>query len=154
MTITYNPDGPLAKLDLLEEVAKIDCPSRCHYLFDSEGFVRGYFGNEFYDLGDKCSGSVDSERKRDTTAHTTSSANQAKEIIRGAGQRGNIRIPRSELRNILLEALMKEAREIASKYADFQHNDAPFDIDGSSNFFLLNGTASWFPILIAPCSQK
>lgn len=132
MTISYNPDGPLAKLDLLEEVAKRDCPSRCHYLFDSEGFVRGYFGNEFYDLGDKRSGSVDSEGRRDITADTTSVANEAREIIRGLGQRGNIRIPRSELRNILFEALMKEAREIASKYADSQRTDAPIDVDGSS----------------------
>lgn len=33
LTISYNPKGPLAKLNLLEDVAIQDCPSRSHYIF-------------------------------------------------------------------------------------------------------------------------
>lgn len=79
MTLTYDPNGPLQNLGVLEEVAKRDCPSRCHYLFTSEGVVKGYFGNAFYK-------EVESNK-------------------RGTGQRGNLRIPRSELRSILWKAL-------------------------------------------------
>jgi 2-polyprenyl-6-methoxyphenol hydroxylase-like FAD-dependent oxidoreductase len=33
LTLTYNPNGPLAQMGLLEQVAQRDCPSRSHYLF-------------------------------------------------------------------------------------------------------------------------
>ncbi len=79
MTLTYDPNGPLQKLGVLEEVAKRDCPSRCHYLFTAEGVIKGYFGNAFY--------------------------KQEELSKRGSGQRGNLRIPRSELRSILWKTL-------------------------------------------------
>ena len=47
LTLTYNPKGPLASLGLLEDVAQKDCPSRSHYEFDPQGYIRGYFGNKF-----------------------------------------------------------------------------------------------------------
>ena len=94
MTITYNPDGPLAKLGVLESVAKEDCPSRCHYIFDNEGYIRGYFGNAFYKQDDN---------------------NDGKSSSRGAGQRGNLRIPRARLRSILFDALMSEAEKVEAK---------------------------------------
>ncbi len=84
MTLTYDPNGPLQKLGVLEEVAKRDCPSRCHYLFTAEGIVKGYFGNAFY--------------------------KEEESNKRGTGQRGNLRIPRSELRSILWKAL--EANDV------------------------------------------
>lgn len=79
MTLTYDPHGPLQKLGVLEEVAKRDCPSRCHYLFTAKGVIKGYFGNAFY--------------------------KQEELNKRGSGQRGNLRIPRSELRSILWKTL-------------------------------------------------
>ena len=85
MTLTYDPKGPLQKLGILEEVATRDCPSRCHYLFTSEGNIKGYFGNAFY-----------KQQQEDESG----SINK-----RGSGQRGNLRIPRSELRSILWKAL-------------------------------------------------
>ena len=81
MTLTYDPNGPLHKLGVLEEVAKRDCPSRCHYLFTAEGIIKGYFGNAFY------------------------KEEESNKNSRGSGQRGNLRIPRSELRSILWKAL-------------------------------------------------
>lgn len=102
MTLTYDPNGPLARLGVLEEVAKRDCPSRAHYIFNDMGEVRGYFGNAFYSPSPCCS-----------DGQTTATAGS-----RGAGQRGNLRIPRSELRSILLDALMSEAKATADVDAD------------------------------------
>ena len=39
LTLTYNPQGPLAKMGLLEEVARRDCPSRSHYIFAVRSIV-------------------------------------------------------------------------------------------------------------------
>lgn len=47
LTLTYNPQGPLASLGILEEVAQQDCPSRAHYVFSPSGAVLGYYGNAF-----------------------------------------------------------------------------------------------------------
>ena len=91
MTLTYDPAGPLAQLGVLEAVAKRDCPSRCHYLFNEWGDVEGYFGNAFYDDGEH------------------SEVRGGRRATKGAGQRGNLRIPRSELRSILFDALQSRA---------------------------------------------
>jgi 2-polyprenyl-6-methoxyphenol hydroxylase-like FAD-dependent oxidoreductase len=42
LTLTYDPSGPLASLDLLEACACADTPSRSHYLFSDSGHVLGY----------------------------------------------------------------------------------------------------------------
>lgn len=87
MTLTYNPSGPLAQLDILESIARQDCPSRSHYLFNEKGDVMGYYGNAFYGA---------------TADH---SDDEKLPALRGAGQRGNLRIPRSDLRKILMEKI-------------------------------------------------
>ena len=84
MTLTYDPSGPLARLGVLEQAARRDCPSRCHYLFDEKGNVMGYYGNGF----------------------------RKKEDGRGAGQRGNLRVPRGELRDVLMGALREQDRDL------------------------------------------
>jgi 2-polyprenyl-6-methoxyphenol hydroxylase-like FAD-dependent oxidoreductase len=76
MTLTYHPRGILAHLGVLEDLARADCPSRSHYLLSApQGRVRGYFGNAF-------------------------GAAQ-----RGVGQRGNLRVPRPVVRQILCRQL-------------------------------------------------
>ena len=86
MTLTYNPSGPLAQLDILESIARRDCPSRSHYLFNERGDVMGYYGNAFHNVSDE---------------HTDENYS----VLRGAGQRGNLRIPRAELRSILMNKI-------------------------------------------------
>jgi 2-polyprenyl-6-methoxyphenol hydroxylase-like FAD-dependent oxidoreductase len=83
LTLTYHPTGILQKLGVLEEVAAADCPSRCHYLFQSNGEIQGYFGNAF------------SGTTRTSATHST----------RGTGQRGNLRVPRQTIRSILMNRL-------------------------------------------------
>ena len=87
MTLTYNPKGPLAQLGILESIAKRDCPSRSHYLFNERGDVMGYYGNAFHNVG------------------IIDDGNEKTPVVRGAGQRGNLRIPRAELRSILMEKI-------------------------------------------------
>ena len=86
MTLTYNPSGPLAHLGILESVARRDCPSRSHYLFNEKGEVMGYYGNAFHSVSDE-------------------NTDENLAVSRGVGQRGNLRIPRGELRSILLEKI-------------------------------------------------
>src|SRR6056300_1717464 len=77
MTLTYDSNGPLQKLGVLEEVASRDCPSRCHYLFTADGIVKGYFGNAFYKEEEE-----DEEKSKNDVNNITK---------RGVGQRGNLR---------------------------------------------------------------
>jgi 2-polyprenyl-6-methoxyphenol hydroxylase-like FAD-dependent oxidoreductase len=81
MTLTYNPKGPLAQLGLLEEVAQADCPSRSHYVFAPDGSILGYYGNAF------------------------------SKSMRGIGQRGNLRVPRQKLREILLQKFQQLVKQ-------------------------------------------
>jgi 2-polyprenyl-6-methoxyphenol hydroxylase-like FAD-dependent oxidoreductase len=79
LTLSYNPKGPLQKLNhnnILEQVAQKDCPSRAHYVLAPDGTILGYYGHAFYKKQDKAW---------------------------GHRQRGNLRIPRHELRQILME---------------------------------------------------
>ena len=47
LTLKYDPKGVLQQLGILEACARADCPSRSHYLLQSNGHVLGYFGNAF-----------------------------------------------------------------------------------------------------------
>lgn len=91
LTLSYNPKGPLAKLGLLEKVARVDCPSRSHYVFKPDGSILGYYGNAFHNIG-------------------------STESRRGLGQRGNLRVPRQVLRRIMLNELL--AQSSSSESAD------------------------------------
>jgi 2-polyprenyl-6-methoxyphenol hydroxylase-like FAD-dependent oxidoreductase len=83
LTLTYNPSSsiqsPLTKLGLLETLARMDCPSRAHYVFNSKGTILGYYGNAFSNTGWK-----------------------------GQGQRGNLRVPRQVLRKVMMDSLLEK----------------------------------------------
>ena len=100
LTLTYNPSmsmsAPLSKLGLLETVARMDCPSRSHYVFDQNGIILGYYGNQF------CSNSSNGGH-------------------RGFGQRGNLRVPRQCLRKIMMDALID--RDKKEELSDGTDND-------------------------------
>ena len=84
LTLTYNLAGPLAKLGCLEECRARDTASRSHYIFASDGAVLGYFGNAFIK----------------NKGHMYD------------GQRGNLRIPRQELQELLLQKLSAAGIEV------------------------------------------
>ena len=80
LTLTYNEQGPLAKLGILDTVKARDeqqSPSRRHFIFSPDGAILGYYGNDF----------------------------AAANVRSARVQRGNLRIPRQELRAVLLERL-------------------------------------------------
>jgi 2-polyprenyl-6-methoxyphenol hydroxylase-like FAD-dependent oxidoreductase len=89
LTLKYDPRSVLAKLGILEEICRRDCPSRSHYVLNEKGRVIGYYGNAFPDTA----GAL--------PPHPSSSSRRR----RGYGQRGNLRVPRQEARRILLEKL-------------------------------------------------
>ena len=104
LTLTNNAKGPLAALGLLEKCKEADCASNWHWIFDRAGKILGYYGREFSesllsreqaswstgDLGSKSSGS----RAAVMGPHDD-----------GKGERGNLRIPRQDLRRMLLNEL-------------------------------------------------
>ena len=75
LTLTYSEVGALASLNILEECARFDTPSRSHFVFDKKGNIRGYFGSALSDEA---------------------------VALRSNGQRGNLRVPRQRLRGLLL----------------------------------------------------
>lgn len=80
LTLTCGENGALDKLGVLQECLEADCPSFCHWTFNPEGDILGYFGRAL------------------TPGH---SVNQQRRMKRT----GNIRIPREVLRRILISKL-------------------------------------------------
>ena len=93
LTLTYNPQGPLAYMGVLEQVAQEDCPSRSHYTFGSDGRILSYYGNAFRSSG-----------------------------FGGRGQRGNLRLPRQVLRGMLLKKV-KAPIQFNKQLTSFQTDD-------------------------------
>ncbi|GMH57781.1 hypothetical protein TL16_g02465 [Triparma laevis f. inornata] len=89
LTLSYNPKGPLAKLGILEKVARSDCKSREHYVFTSTGTLLGYFGNTY----------------RSWSHFKT-------------GQRGNLRVPRQLLRKIIIDSIQIECTRLGVNVED------------------------------------
>ena len=78
LTLTNNPKGALAELGILNECVRRNCPSTCHYIFDPAGNVLGYYGRAF---------------------------KTSRESPYDSGSVGNLRIPRQELRRMMLDKL-------------------------------------------------
>ena len=115
LTLTYNPQGPLAYMGVLEEVAQQDCPSRSHYTFGSDGRILSYYGNAFRSSS-----------------------------FGGRGQRGNLRLPRQVLRNMLLNKV-KAPVQFSKQLISFDETDN----DGRLTLSFQDGsTASGVDLLI------
>lgn len=103
LTLINNKVGPMAKLGILDEVIKNDCPSYQHWVFRSNGQVMGYYGRGFA-----------SERTEESRVN-----------------RGNIRIPRQELRRLLMNKLQSNCifwgYKFKSCFPTPTHVDIEFD---------------------------
>jgi salicylate hydroxylase len=91
LTLTHNDKGPLAKLNVLEQIKVHDdaaSPSNRHWIFHADGSLIGYYGNDFASGTGAPSGGSDSA---DADSRW---------------QRGNLRIPRQVLRRMLLDRLL------------------------------------------------
>jgi 2-polyprenyl-6-methoxyphenol hydroxylase-like FAD-dependent oxidoreductase len=98
LTLTNNPKGPLAELGLLEQCIRQDCPSNFHWLFQKEGGILGYYGRAFSEPSSSISSSIE---------------------FKG---RGNLRIPRQSLRQMILDRLKPNTLTWGYSLKDFKEN--------------------------------
>jgi 2-polyprenyl-6-methoxyphenol hydroxylase-like FAD-dependent oxidoreductase len=99
LTLKYDPLGVLRRLGVLEDVCRRDCPSRSHYALDEAGRILGYYGGAFSSLAGEDARSSGAERGDPSPSPAPPRRR------RGQGQRGNLRVPRQEVRRVLLEKL-------------------------------------------------
>jgi salicylate hydroxylase len=90
-------NSALAALGLLEELRQRDVPSRSHFVFGSDGEILGYFGNALTGRG-----------RGD----------------RPLPDRGNLRVPRQVLRQMLLDRLAPGTVEWSCQLTDFAEHPA------------------------------
>jgi 2-polyprenyl-6-methoxyphenol hydroxylase-like FAD-dependent oxidoreductase len=107
LTLTNNPKGPLAHLNLLEACIDKDCPSICHWVFDSKGDILGYYGRM---LGSK-DVSTSRSKESDVCDHLRTRT------------RGNLRVPRQELRKMLLDQLPPDTIKWGMKLISIDDSD-------------------------------
>lgn len=79
LTLTNNQKGALEKLGITQDCIEMNCISTCHYIFDKQGYVLGYYGRQFKNTQETQSISKDSSF--------------------------NLRIPRQDMRKILLDKI-------------------------------------------------
>jgi 2-polyprenyl-6-methoxyphenol hydroxylase-like FAD-dependent oxidoreductase len=107
LTLTNNPQGPLADLDLLDECISRDCPSNAHWIFAPEGNVLGYYGRSFKsDAETPSSVGIPAIAPRDSQFEG----------------RGNLRIPRQNLRKMMLDRLRPGTVKWGMKLLDYEES--------------------------------
>lgn len=95
LTLTNNPKGPLAALGLLESCIDTDCPSTCHWVFNPQGNILGYYGRYFKE---KANALKEGSVVEGGVAGCCSGGLKIRD-------RGNLRVPRQDLREMLLQQL-------------------------------------------------
>lgn len=101
LTLTNNNKGPLAKLGILEDCIKEDCASNSHWVFNPNGSILGYYGRKFINYDNK-------------KCKETSGINHK--------HRGNLRIPRQNLRKMLLDRLHPDTVQWGYKLETFEES--------------------------------
>lgn len=110
LTLTNSRTGALAQLGVLDECLAQDCASRCHYVFDQQGVILGYFGRCFLEEdGDEKVGS--NKKQGDVMTHIPTSPRQWRSA--------NLRIPRQNLRQMLLDRLQPNTVVWGARVMDY-----------------------------------
>ena len=110
LTLTNTLSGPLSKLGLLDTCINENCPSHCHYVFNALGDILGYYGREVSSSQRQC--------EKEWNALLPEEENKAKLDCQG-GNRGNLRIPRQDLRRMLLTELCPGTMHWGWKIVDY-----------------------------------
>lgn len=114
LTLTNNNKGPLAYLGVLEECIKKNSESDCHWIFKSNGEIMGYYGRHFI-----------KQNKEDNNTN----------------DRGNLRISRQNLRQMLLNKLPENTVIWGKKlidYNEFNNNIEMIIEDSNLNKEIIN----------------
>lgn len=107
LTLTNSLSGPLSYLGLLEEGIERNCPSHCHFTFNSAGSILGYYGRAL-----KAEGySLEHYQKADQ-----------------GGNRGNLRIPRQELRQMMLFRLPSECCRWGYRFISCEEHENNYNL--------------------------
>lgn len=118
LTLTNSPNGPLARLGILEDCIAKNCVSQSHYTFTAEGDILGYYGR------------VVRNAIESTTANkaphvgSCSSSGAGGEGVEQGGNRGNLRIPRQEMRQLMITRLQAKGVRLqwGWKLLDFEES--------------------------------
>jgi 2-polyprenyl-6-methoxyphenol hydroxylase-like FAD-dependent oxidoreductase len=113
LTLTNNNKGPLALLGILDECIKKNCESDCHWIFKSNGEIMGYYGRHFIKNKDNNNDNI----------------------------RGNLRISRQNLRQMLLNKLPKDTVIWGKKlidYSEYNNNIEMIIEDNNLNKEIIN----------------
>lgn len=103
LTLNSSKQGALGVLGVLDECIAQDCPSRWHWVFGPHGEVLGYYGRAF--------------SPRDATEPGPA----------GRGIRGNLRIPRQDLRQMLLDRVDPGSVVWGHRIVDYVEHDGGVD---------------------------
>lgn len=92
LTLCNNKKGALNYLGILDECIRRDCPSNCHYVFRPNGNICGYYGRNIIN-------------RMKSSATSTSNSSDINDTASETIIRGNLRIPRQDLRDMLVSRL-------------------------------------------------
>ena len=129
LTLTNNEKGPLATLGILTDCVNADCPSVCHWIFSPRGSVLGYYGRYFKDI----------IRIGEEGAASCSRAAAMK-----TGDRGNLRVPRQDLRQLLLQRVAPETVKWGHQLTDIVDDPAEEKV----SLCFSNGAEYWAHMVV------
>jgi 2-polyprenyl-6-methoxyphenol hydroxylase-like FAD-dependent oxidoreductase len=111
LTLTNSTSGPLAKLGLLDQCVRENCPSHSHFIFNGQGDILGYYGRAV-------TNKLPSYWKRQKVGGPCGDNGSEHEHEQFGGNRGNLRIPRQGLREMMLSRLRPEVLHWGHKFTD------------------------------------
>lgn len=127
MTLTNSLNGPLAALGILDACIEKSCVSSCHYIFNQVGDILGYYGRELQDENIHTGRSHDGlQDSRSALVENTTKDNKHPSDLKFrdcGGHRGNLRIPRQELRLMLLKQLLPDTVQWSHELLDYSDLD-------------------------------
>lgn len=119
LTLTNSTTGPLAKLGLLDACIASNCPSHSHFTFKSSGDVLGYYGRSI-------TAKICEKQGIAETAADEATANESTDPKEFGGSRGNLRVPRQELRQMMLSKLSTDSLHWRHRFLRFEERDSAY----------------------------
>lgn len=120
LTLTNSTTGPLAKLGLLDACIASNCPSHSHFTFKSNGDVLGYYGRSITARINAKQGLAG------TTVVDEADVNESNDPKEFGGSRGNLRVPRQELRQMMLSRLSADSLHWRHRFLRFEERDPSY----------------------------